>query len=137
MEYQENSLTYEDYCRLRESVGWQNFSPDQTQNALSRSLYTITAIDDNHAIGMGRLLGDGLYLLIAEIVVHPAYQNKGIGTEILNNMLNRIYEITPDGGRTSVQLISEKGREPFYEKLGFKRIPNDSCGSAMRKVIMK
>jgi len=24
MEYQENVLCYEDYCRLRESVGWTN-----------------------------------------------------------------------------------------------------------------
>ena len=86
---------------------------------------------------MGRLIGDGLYFLTADVVVHPAYQNNGIGTEILKNMINRIYEITPDGGRSSVQLISEKGREPFYEKLGFKRIPNDSCGSGMRKVILK
>ena len=43
----------------------------------------------------------------------------------------------PDGGRTSIQLNSEKGKEPFYETLGFKRIPNDFCGSGMKMVIRK
>lgn len=43
MEYQENVLCYEDYCRLRESVGWTNFSKEQTQAALSNSLYTVAA----------------------------------------------------------------------------------------------
>ena len=35
------------------------------------------------------------------------------------------------------QLISEKGKEEFYIKKGFKRIPHEFCGSGMRKVIRK
>lgn len=31
MNYQENSLTYEEYCSLRESVGWKNFPKIQIQ----------------------------------------------------------------------------------------------------------
>lgn len=44
---------------------------------------------------------------------------------------------TTIGGRSSIQLIAEKGKEEFYEKAGFKRIPHDYCGSGMRKVIHK
>lgn len=44
MEYRENTLSYEDYCRLRESAGWKNFSKIQAENALKHSLYTITAV---------------------------------------------------------------------------------------------
>ena len=59
MEYQENVLCYEDYCRLRESVGWTNFSKEQTQAALSNSLYTVAVFENSQAVGMGRLIGDG------------------------------------------------------------------------------
>lgn len=137
MEYQENVLCYEDYYRLRESVGWSNFSKEQAQAALNNSLYTIAVFENNQAIGMGRLIGDGIYLIIADIVVSPAYQKKGIGSKIVNILIEHAVKELPRGGRTSIQLISEKGKEPFYEKLGFKRIPNDFCGSGMRKVIRK
>lgn len=137
MEYQENVLCYEDYYRLRESVGWANFSKEQTQAVLNNSLYTVAVFENNQAVGMGRLIGDGMYLIIADIVVDSAYQRKGIGSEIINMLIEYATKELPNGGRTSIQLISEKGKEPFYEKLGFKRIPNDFCGSGMRKVIRK
>lgn len=137
MEYQENVLCYEDYCRLRESVGWTNFSKEQTQAALSNSLYTVAVFENSQAVGMGRLIGDGMYLVIADIVVNPVYQGKGIGSKIVSMLIEYTTKELPDGGRTSIQLISEKGKEPFYEKLGFERIPNDFCGSGMKMVIRK
>ena len=137
MEYQENVLCYEDYCRLRESVGWTNFSKEQTQAALSNSLYAVAVFENSQAVGMGRLIGDGMYLVIADIVVNPVYQGKGIGSKIVSMLIEYTTKELPDGGRTSIQLISEKGKEPFYEKLGFKRIPNDFCGSGMKMVIRK
>ena len=137
MEYHENVLCYEDYCRLRESVRWTNFSKEQTQAALSNSLYTVAVFENSQAVGMGRLIGDGMYLVIADIVVNPVYQGKGIGSKIVSMLIEYTTKELPDGGRTSIQLISEKGKEPFYEKLGFKRIPNDFCGSGMKMVIRK
>ena len=137
MEYKENDLRYEDYCSLRESVGWLNFSKAQTEKALAHSLYTVTAVENGNTIGMGRLVGDGLYFVVVDIVVRPAYQNSGIGREILNRILEYVNKQTPVGGRSSVQLIAAKGKETFYEKLGFKVIPHDFCGSGMRKVIQK
>lgn len=137
MEYQENVLCCEDYCRLRKSVGWTNFSKEQAQTALSNSLYTVAVFENSRAVGMGRLIGDGIYLIIVDIVVDPAYQGKGIGSKIVSMLIEYATKELPDGGRTSIQLISEKGKEPFYEKQGFKRIPNDFCGPGMRMVIRK
>lgn len=45
MEYKENALCYEDYCKLRESVEWLLFSKEQTQKALDNSLYSVIAVD--------------------------------------------------------------------------------------------
>lgn len=137
MEYKENMLCYEDYCELRESVGWLLFSKEQTQKALINSLYTVIAVKDNQTVGMGRLTGDGMYYAIVDIVVQPNYQKQGIGNRIINMIIEFVDKETPIGGRSSIQLIAEKGKETFYEKLGFKIIPHEFCGSGMRKVIRK
>lgn len=138
MEYKENVLTYEDYFNLRESVGWMNFSKEQTQKALLNSIYTVIAVDDyGNTVGMGRLTGDGMYYMIVDIAVCPDYQKKGIGTEIVNMLITYVSRETPVGGRSSIQLIAEKGKESFYEKAGFKKIPHECCGFGMRKVIRK
>lgn len=137
MDYKENTLSYEDYCRLRQSVGWTNFSKTQTEKSLERSLYTVVADNDGQAVGMGRLIGDGMYYMIVDIVVLPTYQKMGIGSTILNMIVDYVNRETPIGGRSSIQLIAEKGKEKFYEKRGFKVIPHEFCGSGMRKVIRK
>ena len=161
MRYIENQLTYEDYCALRTSVEWLNFSEEQTRKALCSSLYTITVREDSEEdmtgelstevsdepttaasgsapiIAMGRLVGDGLYYLIVDVVVCPEYQGHGIGSCIMDKLLAYVETETPEGGRSSVQLIAEKGKEDFYLKKGFKLIPHDYCGSGMRKVIRK
>ena len=113
------------------------FSKEQTQKALDNSLYTVIAVDDNQTIGMGRLIGDGMYYMIADIVVQPNYQKQGIGNKIVNMIIEYVDKATPIGGRSSIQLIAEKGKETFYEKMGFKIIPHEFCGSGMRKIIRK
>lgn len=137
MNYKENTLCYEEYCKLRESVGWINFSRTQTEKSLQNSLYTVAAEEDNQVVGMGRLIGDGMYYMIVDIVVQPAYQQMGIGSKILNMIIEYVNSATPGGGRSSIQLIAEKGKETFYESRGFKIIPHEFCGSGMRKVIRK
>lgn len=137
MEYRENLLTFKDYVNLRESVGWRNDTKEQVNHALAHSLYKITAVEDGQAVGMGRLLGDGLYYLVADVVVRSEYQGKRIGSEIMKKILEYVETQTPIQGRASVQLIAAKGKEAFYERMGFKRIPHEDCGTGMRKVIHK
>jgi len=88
-------------------------------------------------IAMGRLIGDGLYYTIVDIIVYPAFQRQGVGTAIIHNLLDYVEKNTPPGGRSSVSLIAEKGKEAFYDTLGFKKIPHEFCGSGMRKIIHK
>lgn len=137
VEYRENELCYEDYRSLRNSVDWQLFSEEQMKKALGNSIYTVAAVDGDHAIGMGRLTGDGMYYMMVDVIVCPAYQKKGIGARIVQMLIDYVDQNTPAGGRSSIQLIAEKGKENFYEKAGFKRIPHEYCGSGMRRVIRK
>lgn len=137
MEYRENSLTYQEYASLRSSVGWNNFSEEQVSKSLGNSLYVITLVDNGRTIAMGRVIGDGMYYLIVDVVVLPEFQGRGIGSRIMDLLLEYVDNQTPIGGRSSVQLIAEKGKEEFYIKKGFKLIPHDFCGSGMRKIIKK
>lgn len=135
MEYKENTLQYDDYNRLRESVSWKNFSEKQARRALNMSQYSVSAIYNDKVIGMGRLIGDGIYYTIVDIVVDPNYQGKGVGGTLINMIIKYVEDNMSTGERVSIQLISEKGKEAFYEKMGFKKIPHENCGSGMRKVI--
>lgn len=137
MEYCDNSLTYQEYMMLRNSVGWDNFAEEQVSKSIENSIYDIVVKDNGQTIAMGRLIGDGIYYLIADIVVKPEYQGKGIGSRIIDKLLIYVDANTPIGGRSSIQLIAEKGKEEFYMKKGFKLIPHEFCGSGMRKIIRK
>lgn len=137
MEYRENSLTYQEYVSLRSSIGWNNFDEEQVSRAIGNSLYDISVVDNNRTIAMGRLIGDGIYYLIVDLVVNPEFQGKGIGSKIIDMLLEYVDNRTPIRGRSSVQLIAEQGKEEFYIKKGFKLIPHKFCGSGMRIVIRK
>ena len=137
MEYRENNLSYQDYISLRSSVGWNNFAKEQGSKAIENSLYCVTAVQNGETVAMGRLVGDGLYYLMVDVVVKPEFQGRGIGSKIIDMLLAYVDKATPVGGRSSVQLIAERGKEEFYIKKGFKMIPHEFCGSGMRKIIKK
>ena len=86
-EYRENELCYEDYRALRTLAGWENHSEEQTRRALAAALYDVTAVEDGRAVAMGRLVGDGLYDVIAGVVVAPEYQGRGIGKAVAEDLL--------------------------------------------------
>ena len=137
MEYLENSLTYQEYISLRSSVGWNNFAEEQVSASINNSIYAIKVVENDNAVAMGRLIGDGIYYLLVDVVVSPEFQGKGIGSKIIDMLLAYVDNKTPVGGRSSVQLTAEQGKEEFYIKKGFKLIPHEFCGSGMRKIIRK
>ena len=133
----ENQLNYETYYTLRESVGWNNWSKEQAKKALENSYYSIVIFYNDNAIGMGRVVGDGIYFTIVDVVVRPEYQGRKIGTTIMNSILEYIEKNMCEGSRVSVQLLAEVGKEQFYIKQGFKLVPHEYCGPALRKIIYK
>ena len=133
----ENQLNYETYYTLRKSVGWNNWSKEQAEKALENSYYSIVIFYNDNAIGMGRVVGDGIYFIIVDVVVRPEYQGRKIGTTIMNSILEYIEKNMCEGSRVSVQLLSEIGKEQFYVKQGFKIVPHEYCGPALRKIIYK
>lgn len=68
-------------------------------------------------------------------MVRPEYQGKKIGSYIINRLVELIHKSAPEGARLSIQLIAAEGKEGVYVKQGFKILPHEYCGPALRKVI--
>lgn len=64
-------------------------------------------------------------------MVCPEYQGIGIGTGIMNKILNKVNEYRRVNPSIRVYLGASKGKEGFYEKFGFVGRPNGSLGAGM------
>lgn len=135
-QYSYNDLQVEDYNQLRVSVGWLAFPTKQAELAAQRCLTSLVVRDESQVIAMGRLIGDGIYYLIVDVVVSPTYQAQGIGKKIMRLLIEQVY-LDMIGERASIQLIAAQGKEEFYQKLGFQKISNECSGHAMRMVLNK
>ena len=133
----ENFITPQEYNELRDKVNWKTIDIIRTEKALQESKYVKKVVLNNKPIAMGRAISDGMYVLIVDIVVIPEYQNKGIGKMVINRLLEEIEKDTKDGDATSITLIAVSGKEGFYEKCGFIKLPHGETGHAMRKRIEK
>ncbi len=75
----------------------------------------------NEAVGMGRLLSDGISdAYIQDLVVLPSYRDKRIGKRLVSTLV----EYAKRHGLTWIGLIAEPGQESFYEPLHFKPMKN-------------
>lgn len=112
-----------------ESVDWEALSnlyliaplgqkePADLKIAFSNSMFLCFAYDSGQLIAAGRALADGKDCsYICDVAVHPDYQGRGLGKEIVA----RLVAFSKD--HKKIILYAAAGKEPFYKKLGFKRM---------------
>lgn len=120
VELLDNVLKPEDFVRLKVATGFMERPLEQVEKALNNGLFNVSAVCGGKVVGMGRLVGDGaMYWYLQEIIVLPEYQGKGIGKSIVNRLIEHIKSTAVPGTKIEVGLTAAKGKEPFYEKLGF------------------
>lgn len=91
----------------------EDYDIEKTQNALSKT-QNITAYDGDRLVGCLRILSDGYFFgTITELLVLPDYQNKGIGSQLL--------QLAKKNTPTMLYFGSQPGIEAFYEKNGCQR----------------
>lgn len=133
-----NVLTPELFLEIYRSVGWEAPGLDQIERALRGSSATFCVYDGEQPVGMARLLGDGgMSFYIKDFAVCPEYQGKGVGRLLMTAIEEYIMSHIPNGWAVSLELISSKGREPFYERFGFEQRPCDWDGAGMFKMLRK
>ncbi len=121
----DNILQAEDFIRLRIQAGFVEIPVEHARKALRNGLINVSAIYNGELVGMGRLVGDGaMYWYLQEIIILPQFQRKDIGTMIVNHLVDYARENSTTGKFTTIGGVSAKGKEPFYEKLGFEVISN-------------
>ena len=121
----DNILQAEDFIRLRIEAGAAEVPVDHARKALQNGLINVSAIYNGELVGMGRLVGDGaMYWYLQEIIVLPQFQGKGIGTMIVNHLVDYAKANSITGKFTTIGGVSAQGKEPFYEKMGFEIISN-------------
>lgn len=136
--YNEIKPFTDDYMALRKKVGFFDLSVDQAHKSLNNALRVICAYDGERLAGMGRLIGDGaLICYIQDVMVDPEYQGRGIGKKIVKMLIDSAEEMVLPGTRMYLGLMSVKGTEEFYERLGFIKRPNDRFGSGLTLVLKK
>src|SRR5690606_24134442 len=81
------------------------------------SMFKCFVYDSGRLIAAGRALADGKDCsYICDVAVHRDYQGRGFGKEAVSQLMT-----LSEGHKKSI-LYAAPGKEPFYRKLGFKRM---------------
>jgi GNAT superfamily N-acetyltransferase len=134
-----NKISIEEFNIFRKSVGWNEIEYNLALKSIENALFIVTAIIDEKIIGLTRVSGDGGYtVFIADVIVLPEYQGKGIGKKLMVKAMDYIEnDFLQNGQEAFINLMSAKGRESFYNKFGFNTRPNDKVGAGMTQWIKK
>ena len=128
----ENINNVEEFNYLYDAVGWESYDRKVSEKGLANTTYSISIYDDSKIVGYGRLIGDGIcFLYIHDVMVDPKYQNKKIGTQIMNKLLEKVNQVKLENPYVRVYLGASKGKEKFYERFGFITRENANLGSGM------
>ena len=136
IKYIDNILTAEDFRKLNDKVGGDYTTQEQAERAVANQLFSVVAALNGEYIGMARLIGDGaIYWCIVDVFVLPQHQGKGFGRAMVERLIRYVYETGLPKTSGSLFLMCAKGKEGFYEKLGFVKRPHSREGAGMEMEI--
>ncbi len=127
-----DNLNADEYNKLRAEAGWKIKNPLIVEKAIRNSTIIKKATCDNEIAGMARAIGDGMSYLLVDVVVSSRYQKQGIGKRLVNSIIDDIKKETMAGEHSTINLISIRGMEKFYESCGFEAVPFGYNGKGMR-----
>lgn len=108
---------FNELLTMYESLGWNSLklSVNELEKMCKQSWYAIYVFDDQKLVGMGRVISDGVITgIICGVCVLPEYQSKGIGKEIVEQLIRHCEQ-----KRVIPQLMCAEDLKSYYESIGF------------------
>ena len=127
MEIREYTVYREDeILSLYRSVGWSAYTdhPDTLRKGFENSLLTLAAYRGGQLLGLLRAVGDGYTMVfVQDILVFPEHQRKGVGTALLQALLDRYRHVR------KIQLSTDIPPKTiaFYRSAGFRELSEMGC----------
>ena len=91
--------------------------PAALQIAFSNSMFRCFVTEAGRLVGVGRALADGADCsYICDVALLPSHQGQGLGKAIVARLVDL------SRGHKKIILYAALGKEPFYQKLGFRRM---------------
>lgn len=116
------------YLRLRAESGLSPKTAEQAVAAIAGTWsFRHVTNESGETVAMGRIVGDGgWYFLIADMATLPAYQGRGLGSTILDSLLEEIRSAVPAGAY--VTLTADPPGRGLYESRGFEDVAPGRTG---------
>lgn len=112
-----DGIDWSELSALYRAAPLGNKEPSHLETAFSNSMFRCFVFDSGHLVGVGRALADGTDCsYICDVAVLPSHQGIGLGKEIIAKL------VSLSGGHKKIILYAVPGKEPFYSRLGFKRM---------------
>lgn len=116
----------DEIVNLYESVGWTNYLErvDTLREAYANSLCVLGAYDSENLVGILRAVGDGKTIVfIQDILVLPEYQRQGIGSKLLQAVMERYQDVY------QMELLTDNTEKTkaFYRSAGFTASDDLGC----------
>jgi GNAT superfamily N-acetyltransferase len=118
----------DDYLRLRRVAGLTPRSVTAAENGLPNTVAAVVIRKEGRAVGMGRLIGDGLFYQVVDIAVEPEHQKKGLGKAIMAFLMAELEKRTI--AEAYVSLIADGEAHYLYSQFGFNPTAPASIGMA-------
>jgi ribosomal protein S18 acetylase RimI-like enzyme len=115
--YSSENVDWEELYQLYLAAPLGHESASDLKIAFSNSMFKCFGYDSGRLVAVGRALADGRDCsYISGVAVHPDYQGLGLGKEVVSKLVS----LSKD--HKKIILYAAPGKEPFYRKLGFKRM---------------
>ncbi|MCI6958211.1 MAG: GNAT family N-acetyltransferase [Candidatus Faecousia sp.] len=117
--------------RLYESVGWTAYTshPEALRKGFENSMLTLGAYEGDKLMGILRAVGDGYTVVfVQDILVFPEHQRKGVGSALLQAVLDRYSHVR------QIELATDNTEKTvaFYKSMGFREMSEIGCCAFMK-----
>ncbi len=125
------NFNLEEIINLYRSVGWTNYldRADVLERAFASSLCILGAYDGDKLVGFIRAVGDGQTIVfVQDIIVLPKYQRQGIGTQLLQAIMDKYQAVY------QLELLTDNTEKTkaFYRSLGLTASDELDCLAFIR-----